>query len=58
VSNLSLLKETARIMHPLPKIEEIDLPLETEKKDKRVAYFRQAENGLYIRMALLIHLMS
>lgn len=55
--NLSLIKPESRIMHPLPKIDEIDLPIETEKDDKRVAYFRQAENGLYIRMALLEHLM-
>jgi len=52
-SNISLLRENSRIMHPLPHIEEINLPIETENTDKRVAYFRQAENGLYIRMALL-----
>jgi aspartate carbamoyltransferase catalytic subunit len=57
MSNLQLLKPTARIMHPLPKIEEIDLPIEVEKKDRRIAYFRQAENGLYARMALLIYLL-
>jgi len=51
--NLSLIKEDARIMHPLPHIEEIDLSFDIEKSDKRVAYFRQAENGLFIRMALL-----
>lgn len=56
-SNLSLLKPGARILHPLPKIDEIVLPIEVEDTDKRVAYFRQAENGLYIRMALLVHLM-
>ena len=52
-SNLSLLKEDSRVMHPLPHIEEIVLPIEIEENDPRVAYFRQAENGLYIRMALL-----
>jgi aspartate carbamoyltransferase catalytic subunit len=51
--NLHLIREDARIMHPLPHVEEIDLPLDVERKDKRIAYFRQAENGLYIRMALL-----
>ena len=40
-------------MHPLPHVEEIDLPLDIEENDKRVAYFRQSKNGLYIRMALL-----
>ncbi|MEK6893831.1 MAG: aspartate carbamoyltransferase [Nanoarchaeota archaeon] len=56
-NNFNLLKKSARILHPLPKIDEIVLPIEIEETDKRVAYFRQAENGLYIRMALLVHLM-
>jgi len=51
--NIHLIKPTSRIMHPLPHVEEINLPTEIEKNDKRVAYFRQAQNGLYIRMALL-----
>jgi len=55
--NLSLIGPNARIMHPLPHVEEINLPIDVESKDKRVAYFRQAENGLYVRMALLEHLM-
>ena len=45
-------------MHPLPHVAEIDLSIEVEQKDPRVAYFRQARNGLYIRMALLLHLLS
>ena len=52
-SNLSLINPDARILHPLPHVEEIDLSVEVEENDKRIAYFRQAENGLYIRMALL-----
>lgn len=51
--NLKLVKENARILHPLPHVEEINLPLNLENTDKRIAYFRQAENGLFIRMALL-----
>lgn len=38
------------IMHPLPRVKEISTDVD---KDKRAAYFRQAGNGLYIRMALL-----
>lgn len=38
------------IMHPLPRVNEISIEVD---KDKRAAYFRQARNGLYIRMALL-----
>ncbi len=51
--NLSLINASSRIMHPLPHCEEILLPVEIEETDKRIAYFRQAENGLYVRMALL-----
>lgn len=51
--NLNLIKENSRVMHPLPHVEEIELDVETEDNDKRIAYFRQAENGLYVRMALL-----
>ncbi len=51
--NFHLIKSDAIVMHPLPHVEEIDLSLDIEKNDKRVSYFRQAENGLFIRMALL-----
>jgi len=57
-SNFNLVKLNTRILHPLPKVDEINLPIEVEEKDLRVAYFRQAGNGLYIRMALLVHLMK
>jgi len=53
MDNFQMIKNKSIIMHPLPHVEEIDLPIELEEKDSRVAYFRQAENGLYIRMALL-----
>lgn len=56
--NLELIKKNSRIMHPLPHCEEINLPIEIEQKDKRVAYFREAANGLYIRMALLNYLLN
>ena len=57
-SNLDLVKPDSRIMHPLPHMEELSLSHEIESNDPRVAYFRQAENGLYIRMALLNWLMN
>jgi len=50
---LKLVKPEARVMHPLPHVEEISLPVSVEQNDKRIAYFRQSENGVYIRMALL-----
>lgn len=56
--NLKLVRKDARILHPLPHVEEISLPITIEENDPRVAYFRQAENGLYTRMALLHHLLA
>jgi len=44
------LKDDAIIMHPLPRVNEISTDID---KDKRAAYFSQARNGLYIRMALI-----
>uniref|UniRef100_A0AAY4EJ57 Dihydroorotase n=1 Tax=Denticeps clupeoides TaxID=299321 RepID=A0AAY4EJ57_9TELE len=38
------------VMHPMPRVNEISPEVDT---DPRAAYFRQAENGMYIRMALL-----
>jgi len=38
------------VMHPLPRVEEIDPNFDS---DPRVAYFKQMRNGLYTRMALL-----
>jgi aspartate carbamoyltransferase catalytic subunit len=47
---LRLMKPQAIIMHPLPRLDEIRMEVDT---DPRAAYFRQAQNGLYVRMALL-----
>ena len=49
---LKMMKQNAIIMHPLPKINEIEVEVDS---DPRAAYFRQAENGLYVRMALLCY---
>lgn len=43
-------KKEMVVMHPLPRVGEIN---ESVDPDLRAAYFRQAQNGLYIRMALL-----
>ncbi len=43
-------KQNTIIMHPLPRVSEISYALDD---DPRAAYFRQMENGMYIRMALL-----
>jgi aspartate carbamoyltransferase catalytic subunit len=44
------LPEHAIVMHPLPRVGEIDSVVDT---DPRAAYFRQARNGLWVRMAVL-----
>jgi carbamoyl-phosphate synthase/aspartate carbamoyltransferase/dihydroorotase len=38
------------VMHPLPRNDEIDKAFDN---DKRAAYFRQAEYGMYVRMSIL-----
>ncbi|MDX1417656.1 MAG: aspartate carbamoyltransferase [Candidatus Promineifilaceae bacterium] len=43
-------KDNMVIMHPLPRVGEIHY---TVDDDPRAAYFRQVQNGMYIRMALL-----
>jgi aspartate carbamoyltransferase len=43
-------KERMIVMHPLPRVDEIDAGFDT---DPRAAYFRQMEYGMYVRMALL-----
>ena len=54
-SVLARMKESAIVLHPLPRGQELALGLES---DPRVACFRQAENGLYVRMALLTMLLK
>ena len=50
VETMSVLSDNAIVMHPLPRVDEIDPAVDT---DPRAAYFRQAHNGVFIRMALL-----
>ena len=47
---MAQLPETAIVMHPLPRVGEIDPAVDS---DPRAAYFRQAQNGVSVRMALL-----
>lgn len=48
--SLQKMKYNSIIMHPLPRSIEINPSVDS---DPRAAYFRQAENGVYVRMALL-----
>ena len=52
---LARMKESAIVLHPLPRGSELPLGIEA---DPRVACFRQAENGVYVRMALLTLLLQ
>ncbi len=52
---MSLLQKSAIVMHPLPRVDEIAPEIDS---DPRAAYFRQARNGMYIRMALLDRVLS
>ncbi len=52
---LRRMKPDAMILHPLPRTVELD---KTVDDDPRALYFRQAVNGLYVRMALLTMLLE
>lgn len=54
-SKIKLLPAHAIVMHPLPRVDEIDPAVD---KDSRARYFEQSGNGLYIRMALLDQIAS
>ncbi|MFT4297658.1 MAG: aspartate carbamoyltransferase [Candidatus Woesearchaeota archaeon] len=47
---INLMKKDSILMHPLPRVDEISIDVDD---DPRAIYFKQAKNGLYVRMALL-----
>lgn len=47
---VDIMKKDAILMHPLPRVDEITAEVDS---DPRAAYFRQAGNGLTLRMALI-----
>ncbi len=52
---MALGQPTLRVLHPLPRVNEISVKVDD---DPRAAYFRQALNGKYMRMALLLQLLE
>ena len=52
---MAMMRKYAVLMHPLPRVDEISPEVDD---DPRSAYFRQARNGLHIRMALLDRLLT
>ena len=54
-SKLKLAKDDLAILHPLPRVNEISTTIDD---DPRACYFRQALNGKYVRMALILSLLG
>ena len=48
-------KPTMAVLHPLPRVNEIALDVDD---DPRAAYFEQVQNGVYVRMALIMTLLG
>ena len=54
-SKLALARPYLSILHPLPRVNEISVEVDD---DPRACYFRQALNGKYVRMALIMDLLG
>ena len=52
---MELAKPQMRVLHPLPRVNEISTKVDS---DPRAAYFRQALNGKFVRMALILKLLN
>ena len=52
---MELAKKTMCVLHPLPRVNEISVKVDD---DPRAAYFRQALNGKFMRMALILKLLE
>ena len=52
---MELAKEDMYVLHPLPRVNEISVEVDN---DPRAAYFRQAQYGVYVRMALILTLLE
>lgn len=54
-SKMKLAQEDMMVLHPLPRVNEIAVEVD---KDPRALYFEQARYGMYIRMALIMTMLS
>lgn len=52
---MGLAKPDMAVLHPLPRVNEIALDVDD---DPRAAYFEQVQNGVYVRMALIMTLLG
>lgn len=55
IAKMELAKEDMLVLHPLPRVNEISVEVDD---DPRAAYFRQAQYGVYVRMALILTLLG
>ncbi len=54
-AKMELAKPDMYILHPLPRVNEISVEVDD---DPRAAYFKQAQYGVYVRMALILTLLG
>ena len=54
-NKMKLAKEDMYVLHPLPRVNEISVEVDN---DPRAAYFKQAQYGVYVRMALIMTLLE
>ena len=54
-AKMELAKKDMLVLHPLPRVNEISVEVDD---DPRAAYFRQAQYGVYVRMALILTLLE
>ena len=54
-TKMELAKQDMLVLHPLPRVNEISVEVDD---DPRAAYFRQAQYGVYVRMALILTLLE
>lgn len=52
---MDMAKPDMIVLHPLPRVNEISVEIDD---DPRAAYFRQVQNGVYVRMALILTLLE
>ncbi|WP_302308681.1 aspartate carbamoyltransferase [Roseburia hominis] len=54
-AKMDLAKDDMLVLHPLPRVNEISVEVDD---DPRAAYFKQAQYGVYVRMALILTLLD
>ena len=54
-AKMELAKDDMLVLHPLPRVNEISVEVDD---DPRAVYFKQAQFGVYVRMALILTLLE